>query len=54
MSVLGWIIVVLVVVTIVIVVSKMLFGGPNNAMGYSPGNCPNMGACDGCDICEGD
>ena len=54
MLVIGWILVTLVVLVVAVVIYKIFFGGPNNAMGYNPGQCPNMGACEGCDVCEGD
>ena len=45
-----------VVLVIAVVIYKIFFGGESNAMGYTRGHghCPNMGVCDGCDICEED
>lgn len=56
MSTLGWIVIILAILVVAVVVCKCLFGGPNNAMGYTNehGYCPNMGVCNGCDCCEED
>ena len=56
MTTAGWIAVAIVALVISIVIHRCLFGGPNNAMGYTSehGYCPNMGVCNGCDVCEED
>ena len=55
MSIIEWIIVISVALVVLVILYNM-FGGKSNAMGYTRGHghCPNMGACNGCDICEGD
>ena len=55
MPIIGWLVVVLVVLVVSVVVYRA-FGGKSNAMGYTRGHghCPNMGVCNGCDICEED
>ena len=46
----------LVILVLVVLVMYTRRGGASNAMGYTSehGYCPNMGACDGCDLCEED
>jgi len=54
--VIGWIIVVLVVLVVIAIGYKVYSGGSVNETVPSRGHgyCPNMGVCDGCDICEED
>lgn len=55
MTAIGWFIVALVLVIFLVLVCRRA-PSSSGAMGYTQefGYCPNMGACDGCDICEED
>lgn len=57
-AVIGWLAVALVLVILLVLILVLICrrAGASNAMGYTRGHgfCPNMGACDGCDICEED
>ena len=56
MSILGWIVIVLVILVLGLVTYLLLGAQDNRAVGYTRehGYCPNMGVCEGCDLCEED